>query len=250
LDGQTTAPIKWNASALTVHNALVALPNINLFDITVTKEWKKYAPWKIRFNGQGLAGVDVTELTGDPTGLEGGAGIDVKVETIEQGGHRYKVEFRDELASYNLPEMTADPASLTGGVDPDVVITTEQNGSHPYIVEFRNGLAGQDIPLMVGTASFTSYVGTLAPYVRCDVAEEGHTYPGENAVIDTDPRVEQVASENGAELWARMNGVRFRHPIPPYTESATFELTVSGQVPGQIVTLILPRAWLRPWGLE
>jgi hypothetical protein len=47
-----------------------------------------------------------------------------------------------------------------------------------------------------------------------------------------------------------MNGVRFRHPVPPYTDSARFELDVSGCIPGQMVTLRLPRPWSRPWGLE
>lgn len=250
LDGHTTAPIPWNAGAIRMHNALVALPNIDLFDITVTRQWNKYAPWKIRFNGNGLAGVNVSTLVGDPTNLSGGAGIDVKVETVTEGFHRYRVEFRDELAAYNLPQMTSDPSGLTGGDEPDVVITTEVNGSHPYVVEFQNGLAGAEIPLMVGHTDFTGYIGTLEPYVRCEVVQEGITYPGENAVIDSDPRVEQVAAENGAEIWARMNGVRWRHPVPPYTKSKVFEITVSGAVPGQLVTLRLPRAWTRPWGLE
>jgi hypothetical protein len=251
LDGYTTDPIPWNAGAIRMHNELIKLPNIDLFDITVTKDWKRYAPWKIRFNGTGLAGVDVTELTGDPTGLIGGAGMDVEVETITQGSHRYRVEFLDELAAYNLPQMTVASESFEGGTDPEVVVTTEVDGSYPFVVEFQNNLGGQNMDLVIGDGSgFTSYVGTTPPTVRCNVAQEGRTYPGENAVIDTDTRVEQVASENGAELWSRMNGVRFRHPIPPYTERGDFELTVSGQLPGQLVTLRLVRAWTRPWGLE
>lgn len=251
LDGHETDPIPWNAGAFTMHNRLVALPNIDLFDISVTRRWEKYSPWRIRFNGSGLAGVDVSTLVGDPTNLGGGAGIDVKVETVQQGSHRYRIEFRDELAAYNLPEMTADPSGLTGGSDPDVVVTTEVNGSHPYVVEFQNGLSGIDMPVMLGDVSgITGYIGTMEPTVRAEVVQEGHTYPGENAVIDTDPRTEQVAAENGAELWARMNGVRWKHPIPPYTKSKTFEITVSGTVPGEIVTLRLPRAWTRPWGMN
>lgn len=73
---------------------------------------------------------------------------------------------------------------------------------------------------------------------------------GENCVVDTDPRVEQVSSESRSQVWARMNGVRFRHPIPSYTEKKTFEITVSGTAPGEMVTLRLPRPWSRPWGLE
>lgn len=74
--------------------------------------------------------------------------------------------------------------------------------------------------------------------------------PGEDATVDTDPRVEQVVADNGAPLWARMNGVRFRHPVPPYTEKHTFELTVTGCAAGEVVTLMIPRPWSRPWGLE
>lgn len=73
---------------------------------------------------------------------------------------------------------------------------------------------------------------------------------GENIVIDTDPRVEQVVAENDTPVWARMNGVRFRHPFPPYTESRTFQLAVIGYEPGTIFTLRIPRPWSRPWGLE
>lgn len=73
---------------------------------------------------------------------------------------------------------------------------------------------------------------------------------GEDCVIDTDPRVEQITSASGSQVWSRMNGVRFRYPIPPYTREKTFEITVAGCAPGQIVTLRLPRPWSRPWGLE
>lgn len=73
---------------------------------------------------------------------------------------------------------------------------------------------------------------------------------GEDCVIDTDPRVEQVASENNSQLWARFNGVRWRNPFPPYTRDRTFTITVIGMPPGQLITLKIPRPWSRPWGLE
>jgi hypothetical protein len=73
---------------------------------------------------------------------------------------------------------------------------------------------------------------------------------GENAVINTDPRKEQIEGESGSELWARMNGVRWRYPIPPYTEKCDFKISVSGCAAGQVIQLSLPRQWSRPWGLE
>ncbi|MGW6624200.1 phage tail protein [Nocardia sp. NPDC055002] len=73
---------------------------------------------------------------------------------------------------------------------------------------------------------------------------------GEDCVIDSDPRVEQVIAANDALVWARMNGVRFRHPFPPYTRNHTYNLKVVGCPAGQIFTLVIPRPWSRPWGLE
>ncbi|QJD50231.1 minor tail protein [Mycobacterium phage Iwokeuplikedis] len=73
---------------------------------------------------------------------------------------------------------------------------------------------------------------------------------GENCTIDTDRREEQISSESGSPVWARMNGVRFRNSIPPYTEEAEFVIDASGCPPGQVVTLRLPRPWTRCWGLE
>ena len=73
---------------------------------------------------------------------------------------------------------------------------------------------------------------------------------GENCVIDTDRRREQFSADNGAPVWARANGVRFRNMIPPYTEKRRFEITASGTAPGQIITIRLPRPWTRCWGLE
>ncbi|QXO13304.1 minor tail protein [Mycobacterium phage Trooper] len=73
---------------------------------------------------------------------------------------------------------------------------------------------------------------------------------GENCVIDTDRREEQISSESGSEVWARMNGVRFRNMIPPYTEEREFVIDASGCAPGQVVSLRLPRPWTRCWGLE
>ncbi|QHB41209.1 minor tail protein [Mycobacterium phage Chupacabra] len=122
----------------------------------------------------------------------------------------------------------------------------------PWRVAFTGDLAGEPQPLLVAESALTDSDGDSGtnPYVLVSRATEGATAPPENAVIDTDPRVEQVSSENGSQLWARMNGVRFRHPVPPWTKSKTFELTVSGAVPGQMVVLRIPRAWTRPWGLE
>ncbi|ASZ75193.1 minor tail protein [Mycobacterium phage MissWhite] len=111
-----------------------------------------------------------------------------------------------------------------------------------------------NIPIPWETAPFTQFV--IPDYSFEDeefrnrrLKTPGLIY-GENCVIDTDRREEQIASESGSQVWARMNGVRFRNSIPPYTEEAEFVIDASGCAPGQVVTLRLPRPWTRCWGLE
>jgi hypothetical protein len=139
-----------------------------------------------------------------------------------------------------LSNIAPGDVTVTGGPQ---LLTPKQ----PWKVSFAGVYAGTDVPKMTVTHTLT---GDDSPYVQVDVLQEGFTAEAENCTIDTDPRVEQIVSENGSQIWARMNGVRFRHPVPPWTESKTFELTVSGAIPGQMGTLRIPRAWTRPWGLE
>jgi hypothetical protein len=73
---------------------------------------------------------------------------------------------------------------------------------------------------------------------------------GEDCVLDTDRRVEQFSAANGAPVWSRTNGVRWRNVVPPYTESFTYEVTVTGLPKDSLLTLRIPRPWGRPWGLE
>jgi hypothetical protein len=292
-DGQTTAPIAYDATASEVQTALTALSNINPGDISVGSddEWE-HSPYHVAFGGQSLlssipivgsipiigdlikgiaglleglfgsllggsgeenrlAGVDVSQITGDASGLTGGSGLAVEVTTEVAGSRVFDVEFRGAYSGVNLAQMTGSAAGLTGGSTPAVTVATTVDGSRPYIVTFLHtgGWSGQGITppgMEINTASLTGG----SPGGRVAVTTEGVTAPGENVVVDTDPRVEQVSSASGSQVWARMNGVRFRHPVPPWTESKTFEITVSGCEPGQVGTLRIPRPWSRPWGLE
>lgn len=250
-DGATTAPIPWNANPLTLWDKLTGIGPLDAFDITVNQEWwKKYAPWTIGFNqiGTAYSGINVPQITGDPDGLEGGAGMDVIVSTETQGSRPYVLTFKGTRAGQNVPEITVNASGLTGTAGPTAKVTTDIPGSYPYLVKFRNALSGISHPLLqVQTTGLTGY-GTIGS--RVWKITEGYTAPSENCVIDSDPRVEQIVSESGSSVWSRMNGVRFRHPIPPYTPSKVFTIKVSGCVAGQMVTLRLPRPWSRPWGLE
>ena len=76
-----------------------------------------------------------------------------------------------------------------------------------------------------------------------DLAEDEHI------VINTHPMARQIVAANGAPTWQRMNGVRFRHPIPPYTEEAPLFVHNNGFTP-KSAQLRLQRPYSRPWGLE
>ena len=249
-DGHTTAPIRWDASAFGVHAALADLPNLNSADFTVKQEWwKKYAPWVVTFAGIAgkYRGIDLPVMTGDPDLLEGGAGMDVVVSTEVEGSRPYVLTFRGQRAGQNVPEIVGSTAGLTGPA-PRIDVRCDNPGAYPYVLSFRNGLSGKAVPLVeVVTSGLT---GPSSITYRAWHITDGVTAPAENCVIDSDPRVEQVLSESGSPVWSRMNGVRFRNPIPPYTKNKTFQITVSGTPPGQMVSLRLPRPWSRPWGLE
>lgn len=251
-DGQTTDPINWNATALEVYNKLVALPNLQAFDFSVKKDsFRKYAPWVVTFsgvNGQ-YRGIDLPAMVGDPDLLEGGAGMDVVVSTETEGSRPYVITFRGLRAGQNVPELVPDTSWLTGP-DPKVNVRCDNPGSYPYVLKFGNNLSGKSLPLVeVVTTNLTGPVKSDIGYRSWKITE-GNTAPAENCVVDTDPRVEQVTSESGSPVWSRMNGVRFKHPIPPYTRDKTFKISVSGATKGEMVTLRLPRPWSRPWGLE
>jgi len=249
-DGQTTGPIPWNANPLQVHGALTALSNLEPLDITVNQEWwKPYAPWTIGFNqiGTKFRGVDVPSLTGDPDLLEGGANLDVVVSTETQGSRPYVLKFRGLRGGQNVPELVPDISGLSGP-EPAVTVHQASPGSHPVRVEFMGALSGKPQPLF--EVDTTGLVGPSEIDSRVWRKVTGVTAPAENCVVNSDPRVEQIVSESGSPVWSRMNGVRFKYPIPPWTRDKEFEITVSGATAGQMVSLSLPRPWSRPWGLE
>lgn len=249
-DGETTAPLNYNANALAVYQALANTTKFSTIpaSITVTKKiFEAHSPYVITFNGSRYAGIDVQPFTGDGTNLTGGAGADIAVTQKQKGSKPYVVTFKHQYSARNIPEMAINTNSLTGGVSPTTTVTTKVQGSYPYIVTFRNNVSGTNFaPLVVNTGGLTGVYKNSTVWKNV----EGYTAPAENCVIDTDPKNEQVVSESGSTIWGRMNGVRFRYPIPPWTGSKTFQISVSGAPAGQMVSLRLKRPWSRPWGLE
>jgi hypothetical protein len=246
-NGQTTSHLAYNCSWLDVANAISALSNVGIFEVGVTQDSTPFAPFVLTFSGANVAGINQNPVTVDTTHLTGGSGLGATVTTRTEGNTTYTITFSGGQAGVNEPQLTAT-SGFTGGVSPGVTVNTVTQGVRPYIVTFQNVLTGVDVPQLVmdtsgltGGSAVAGSVSTITP---------GYTAPAENALIDSDPRVEQVMSESGSALWARMNGVRFKHFIPPWTEDGVFHISVSGAVIGQMVTLRLPRPWSRPWGLE
>ncbi|MEU0216849.1 hypothetical protein ABZ281_17770, partial [Streptomyces sp. NPDC006265] len=84
-DGQTTAGIPYNTSAAGVQAALEGLSNVDPGDVACVGGPHPGTPITVTFTGQ-HAGTDVTELTGDATGLTGGTTPDVVITTTTPGG--------------------------------------------------------------------------------------------------------------------------------------------------------------------
>lgn len=83
-NGQTTAPIAWDATSAAVQTALEALSNINVGDVVTAGGPHPGTPITVTFHGQ-YEDQDVAEMTGDGSGLTGGAAPTVVVTTTTPG---------------------------------------------------------------------------------------------------------------------------------------------------------------------
>lgn len=248
-NGETTAHIDWDASDLNISNALTNLTSLAAFQVQVQSQlFDRWSPIVLTFKGGRVAGVNMNPVTVDASHLTGGEGVGMTVSTRTEGGTKYTIKFKRNQGATNIPPITCDGSGLVGGVSPGIALITDVQGTQPLIFEFQNNLSGVDVPMLI--PDITGLTGGSGLTTTMQLVRDGVTATAENALIDSDPRVEQVVSESGSNLWARMNGVRFRNFIPPWTKETTFVVSVSGCEPGQMVTLRIPRPWSRPWGLE
>lgn len=70
----------------------------------------------------------------------------------------------------------------------------------------------------------------------------------EHLVVNSDPIARQLLSHDNTPVWARMNGVRFRNHLGPYTGPVDFKVSVKSGKPKQ-AQLRLKRPFNRPWGV-
>jgi len=122
LNGQTTDPIAYNASAADVQAALLNLSGVEEGDIVCTGSALPAGPIAIAFGGR-LAGMDVSQITvSDDGSLD--AGVVSIVETVKGSDgwiHRSSNHITDVLAGINLTLNDVTPA------DNPVKITVTRN---------------------------------------------------------------------------------------------------------------------------
>ncbi len=111
-EGQTTAPIAWNANANTIRDALVALSNVGTGEVPVAN-----------------------------TGV---------VNTFDQSP--MSVSFTGALGRSNRTQMTANSAGLTGGTAPTVTVTTPVPGINAAMLNVLTDSNGVRYSLGVNTS--------------------------------------------------------------------------------------------------
>ncbi len=105
--GQTTAPIAYNAASTVVQTALLDLAALDTSDVTVAGGPGPATPYTVTFGGRYASG-DVPSLTASSTGLTGGASPTVAVTTTTPGAAG------GTAIGYRAPEVNTDP--LPNGV--------------------------------------------------------------------------------------------------------------------------------------
>jgi RHS repeat-associated protein len=163
VDGQTTGPIAYNASAATVLAALEALSNIAPGDVAVvkTQEGSFVQRWRLSFQGA-LAGAALPQTTIDAssvqlahgslteveqTDTQGGPNNETQVVTIsDASGGTFTLSFGGQTTAaiaWNADAATVD-AALEALSTIDTVSVSGSAGG-PWTVAFTGTHAGQDV---------------------------------------------------------------------------------------------------------
>lgn len=106
-NGQTTAPIAYNAASTAVQSALVALSNVETGDITVAGS--AGGPYTITFAGQ-FAGNDMSQISANGAALTGGTTPSIAVTTTTAGGG-------GTATGYRAPAVNTDPVPNGVGIE-------------------------------------------------------------------------------------------------------------------------------------
>lgn len=125
-------------------------------------------------------------------------------------------------------------------------------GTHTFSVRDANPTDQLVWPIWVVTGGATWALPDYSftePELRNRMVYLPSLAPGEHTVVNTDPSTRQLTSATSTPVWQRMNGRRFRHPIPEWTQDVDFTVAREGTGTGT-VQLRLRRPFSRPWGLR
>ena len=73
---------------------------------------------------------------------------------------------------------------------------------------------------------------------------------GEAVVVNTDPGTRQIVEASGVPVWARMNGVRWRHPIPAKSPVKELVVETTEVRENTRAMIIIRQPYNRPWGVN
>lgn len=176
--------------------------------------------------------------------------------TTDEGSRDLKVRLSEiKVDTYHDPHVnSATSAVMTVVADdpfwyaPDEVYNVTVNGSATIRVPYANPTGNPVFPVWVLEAPGQ---WTIPDY---SAEEPGKMVQLPNLpsatshlVVDSDPAARQLAAADNTPVWARMNGVRFRNPIEPWTWEVSFNLSVVSDAP-RSAQLRLKRPFDRPWG--
>lgn len=146
--GETTAPIQWNATAAQVQTALEALGSITPGDVTASGG---PLPGVVTLTfGGAYAGMDVPALTGTATGLTGGT---LTIATTTEG------------------VGTVEVGSMIGNAEPNyssIILRGQKPGGGPRLVVVRRALSVESIGMEWQKASKTMIPVTFEGYFVSD----------------------------------------------------------------------------------
>ncbi|WP_254510276.1 RHS repeat-associated core domain-containing protein [Anatilimnocola floriformis] len=183
-DGQTTAPIAWDASDMDIQEALEDLSNIEPGDVTVSgMRGSSIVDLSFQFGGN-LSGIDLPMIEADPSGIYDGYGPATALTGGAMEGYAYGEvqEVTDYLVgswsggtftlsfegqttapiAWNASNYDVESALEALSNIVDVSVTTGTNG---YQITFNGALALRDVGAVTGDASnllSANAVNTLA----------------------------------------------------------------------------------------
>lgn len=130
---------------------------------------------------------------------------------------------------------------------PDEIHTVVVNGSATIPVLRANPTENPVFPVWVLEAPGRWSVPDWSPQDPGKMVPLPEVGAGSHLVVDTDPAARQLQTVKDDPVWARMNGVRFRNWLGPYTGRVDFKVTVDSAEP-RTAQLRLRRPFNRPWG--